>query len=225
VSGHPLDRPIWAALHSRQSHLRSGGGLAVRFPVDISPFVAARENTAEAVAAIAALMPEGDDISLMEVAPPEAPPGIEATSGDVFQMEARGISGGGAKPEFLALDDVDAPDMLELALQTRPGPFRAKTHTLGRFVGIRDRGRLVAMAGERMQTDGFIEISAVCTHPDHRGRGYGAALMRVVGQRILDDGATPILHTYSANAGAVALYRKLGFEVRRDLVHALWKRA
>jgi predicted GNAT family acetyltransferase len=113
--------------------------------------------------------------------------------------------------------------MLELALLTRPGPFRARTHTLGRFIGVREGGKLVAMAGERLCAPGFREISAVCTHPDWQGRGLGGALLQQVGERIMREGDTPFLHTYTHNAPAVALYTKLGFSVRREIVHAMWK--
>jgi predicted GNAT family acetyltransferase len=114
--------------------------------------------------------------------------------------------------------------MLALATLTRPGPFRSLTHTMGRFFGVREGGILIAMAGERLHTPGFHEITAVCTHPDHRGRGLGAALMRKVGARMLDEGDQPFLHTYANNATAVGLYRRLGFDVRTEVTHAVWKR-
>jgi predicted GNAT family acetyltransferase len=95
---------------------------------------------------------------------------------------------------------------------------------MGRFVGVRENGALIAMAGERMHMPGYREISAVCTHPDFRGRGLGAALMRVVGARMMAEGDQPFLHSYADNAGAVALYRKLGFSVRAEVVHAVWRR-
>ena len=72
------------------------------------------------------------------------------------------------------------------------------------------------MAGERMKPDGFTEVSGVCTHPDHRGHGYAAALTRLVAGRILDRGETPFLHAFASNRGAIGLYETLGFTVRRE---------
>jgi len=100
--------------------------------------------------------------------------------------------------------------MLALATLTRPGPFFDRTHQLGDFLGVRIEGQLVAMAGERMKPLGFTEVSVVCTHPDHRGRGYAGALMRLVAARILDHGETPFLHAYASNRGAIALYETRG---------------
>ena len=222
---HPLDRPIWAALATRQAHFDTEGTIARRFPPDVSPFVAVADNRAEAVAAAVQLIPESDDVSFLERAPPEAPASVTATGARGLQMISKSFASGGRSFEIEALTDADAAEMLALATLTRPGPFRARTHTLGRFIGIRDGSRLVAMAGERLKLDGFVEISAVCTHPDYRGRGYGAALMRVVGERILSEGDTPFLHSYADNVVAIGLYKRLGFEVRSEVVHAIWKRA
>jgi predicted GNAT family acetyltransferase len=115
--------------------------------------------------------------------------------------------------------------MLALATLTEPGPFFEKTHRLGDFVGVRAGGQLVAMAGERMKPDGFTEVSGVCTHPGHRGRGYAATLMRHVAARILARGETPFLHAYATthththnNHAAIALYQRLGFALRREIL-------
>lgn len=225
---HPLDRPIWSALTTRQASFandRASDTQALRFPADVSPFAAAIDTSAPAIRALVALIHDDDDISLLEPTPPPAPPSVtETLRAPGLQMTLERFAAGGADLAADALGDSDAPEMLALALLTKPGPFRARTHTLGRFVGVRDGGRLVAMAGERLHVDGYVEISGVCTHPDFRGRGYGSALMRIVGDRILAEGATPFLHTYANNAGAIALYRSLGFTVRAEVVHAVWGR-
>lgn len=222
---HILDRPIWRALATRHAHMREGDELAVRYPRDVSPFVVGRDASPEAVATMVALIGEGEEISLAEVAPPSAPPGVSETRLPLFQMVWDSFPEAGESAfDIQPLDEADAADMLALATLTRPGPFRSRTHTMGRFFGVREGGQLIAMAGERLHAPGFHEISAVCTHPDYRGRGLGAALMRKVGARMLEEGDQPFLHTYASNATAIALYRKLGFEVRAELTHAIWKR-
>lgn len=226
VTGHPLDNPIWNALGSKLAAFGEGGEGAKRFVTDVSPFAAAKDASAEAVGELGELTPAaGDDISLLQVAPPAPPTGVTLTMSALgLQMVAQNMTKGAKTFEIDALGDKDAAEMLALATLTRPGPFRARTHALGRFVGIRDNGVLVAMAGERLQTPGFTEISAVCTHPDYRGRGYGGALMRAVGARILAEGVTPFLHTYADNEAAIALYKSLGFAPRCEVIHAVWAR-
>jgi hypothetical protein len=89
---------------------------------------------------------------------------------------------------------------------------------MGRFIGVKQGGRLVAMAGERLRPEGHTEVSGVCTHPEYRGKGYARGLMRIVAARILARGETPFLHSYAHNAGAIALYESLGFRVRSGIV-------
>ena len=85
--------------------------------------------------------------------------------------------------EILTLGVDDVPDMLALTELTKPGPFSARTHELGTFLGIRVDGELVAMTGERMKPGNYTEMTAVCVHPSHRGRGYAQMLLGAVPAR------------------------------------------
>lgn len=111
----------------------------------------------------------------------------------------------------------DVGDMLELARRTRPGPFWPRTVEMGTYLGIRELGRLIAMAGERLHPPGWTEISAVCSSPDVRGRGLATQVVRHLAARITDRGEQPFLHVGTDNAAAIALYRRLGFQVRRPV--------
>lgn len=224
---HPLDCPIWSALSSTQAAFAGGGdALARRFREDVSPFAAAVDDSAAAVSALGVLTHADDDMSLLERAPPSPPAGVALKmSAAGVQMVAGDLRGGDVRAAIEPLGDEDAAEMIALATLTKPGPFRANTHTLGRFIGIRDGARLVAMAGERLRMPGFVEVSGVCAHPDYRGKGYGAALTRAVADRIRSEGDTPFLHAYASNTGAISLYRDLGFELRCEVTHAMWTRA
>jgi len=210
---HPLDRPAWSALRTTQRALAIGEGPALRYDPDYAIF-AATDGDGASLAALGALTrATGPAIVLQK----DALPLVPGTRVEKYRMGVQMVAEaliGGADIDFLELGDADAPEMLALATLTEPGPFFRRTHRLGDFIGIRQDGRLVAMAGERMKPEGFAEVSGVCTHPDWRGRGYAGALMRVVAARIAARGEVPFLHAYADNRGAIALYVSLGFRVR-----------
>ncbi len=217
---HPLDRPVWSALNSGWADLSERSGSAVRLDRDYGPFAAVDDGAPDGLAALAPLLTPGEETWLVETETLPALPAAMLKLGEArcVQMVAASIDATPPAFEIAALDEGDAAEMRALAVLTKPGPFRGKTHRLGRFVGVREKGRLVAMAGERMRLDGFVEVSGVCTHPDHRGRGYAGALMRQVAARILAEGDTPFLHAYASNGGAIALYETLGFRTRAEIL-------
>lgn len=226
VMDHALDRPAWSALTTRQAHLADGDGRAVRLHPDYGIFAAAADASEENLAALAALVPASGAVGTVEAVAHPPVPGVTSAepavlcqmlAGDLTRVAADGF-------EIVDLDTSDAPDMLALATLTRPGPFLSRTPELGDFVGVKLGGRLIAMAGERLNLPGFQEVSGVCVHPDHRGRGYAAALMSVVADRILARGDTPFLHVYADNVGAIALYQRLGYAIRRDMVLTILSR-
>lgn len=215
---HPLDRPAWSALTGGWAHLASGDERALRVEPEHGPFAAAADFSSNSLSALAQLPGADKEMWLVETGPLPALPGLAVLrEADVCQMVADAITPGG--PDFAVeeLGEADAAEMLMLATLTRPGPFLAKTHRLGRFIGVKQDGRLIAMAGERMRMPGFCEVSGVCTHPDHRGKGYAAGLMRLIARLMLDRGETPFLHAYVANENAVRLYETLGFRTRRTV--------
>jgi predicted GNAT family acetyltransferase len=223
---HPLDRAIWNALTTRLAHQAQGEERAVRLHPDYGLFAAPRDFSRESLAALTALIPEGGAIGLTETVAIPPPPGtVLVMQMDYHQMIASAITAGDAGFEVTALGDADAEEMLALATLTEPGPFFRRTHQLGDFVGVRQNGKLVAMAGERLKPAGFIEISGVCTHPDHRGRGYAGGLMRIVARRILARGETPFLHVLASNSAAIVLYESLGFSFRAAFTGTVLTRA
>jgi len=218
-----LDNPVWHALEGPHRQHALGRGLARHYPRDIAPFSAIAEPSAAAYADLAADLPAGTEARLFRPQAEPLPDGWEETNRfRLLQMVAsRPPERGGSPVTVLSL--ADAAAMLDLVAATEPGPFGKRTALLGRYVGIRHGDRLVAMAGERLRVPGHVELSAICVHPEARGKGYGAALTRELMRHAFAQGERPFLHVRPDNAAAVALYRGLGFETRRELV-VLWRR-
>ena len=214
--GHPLDHPIWTALTTTQRALAEGDGRARRFPIDVTPFADMPDLSPANFAALAALMSPTDIAVLFTpdaVMPPMGFKVMLAETGE--QMIGTPVETAANGVEILTLGINDVPDMIELTALTKPGPFSTRTHELGTFLGIRVNGQLAAMIGERMKPDNYTEITAVCVHPSHRGRGYGQLLLSAVSRQIVARGEIPFLHVFTSNHSAIALYRRQGMEIRR----------
>lgn len=220
---HPLDRPIWSALTGRQAHLALRQGEAVRIRPEVGIFAAAQDKGAlPELTALAGRYPgagflEAEGSPMANPLPMGAAVVMQAA---LAQMVATRIEPG-PTVDWEPLGEADAKAIHALALLTKPGPFRPRTFEFGGFVGIKDQGRLVAMAGTRLRVEGYSELSAVCVHPDWRGRGLAKGLMRVVGQRILDEGDAVFLHAFADHAATIAMYRSLGFEVRQRITYTV----
>lgn len=223
---HVLDRPVWESLATRHAALSVGGPLAKRYLPDVNRFASARDDGAEALDALANLVAPGEHVYVLQVPGIAVPRALRAarTALGVQMVATRSIPPNSGDGTILPLGDADAPEMLALAQLTQPGPFLARTHVMGRFIGIHIDGRLAAMAGERMHVPGCTELSGVCTHPDFRGRGLARRLSATVCGMIEARGETPFLHAWKDNHAAIALYDKLGFRWRSDVNVAVLER-
>lgn len=218
---HPLDNPIWAALTSRQSQFARINGHARRFAPEVTVF-AAIPNPDDPVcwADLATLLGAGGRAALFMVQKPQLPASL-ATPYQRFidQMLApESIAAPGPAPAGLVtLGPDDVVDMLDLAKRTEPGPLQPGTIDMGTYLGIRGAdGRLLAMAGERLALDGHVEISAVCTDPEARGRGLASALCHRLAHAAQSRGDRAFLHVKTEN-GARRVYERLGFTLRSPI--------
>ena len=216
-----LANPYWGALATEQAGIAVGGALARRFPVDVIPFVGVPEHTAASLDALRALLMPGVQVVLVSDAAlahgglleRETMPGLQM----ICTPEAQADAFVEEEP-VERLHPADIPAMLALKAAAFPGYFGPRAASLGSFYGIRVRGELVAMCGERLHLPGWREISALCTHPEHTGRGYAAMLMRRLIHEHRKAGLRSFLGVDARNARAISLYTRLGFEASRKLV-------
>ena len=216
-----LDHAVWASLTGAHAHLAERVGRAARFPADVSPFGAVGPGGGPQVwSDMAELIGPGGRVALF--GEDTEPPGdwTVVARGRGVQMVDRSMEAG-PDAATAELGPGDVEEIMALVARAQPGPFLPRTVEMGTYLGIRDGGKLVAMAGERLHPTGWTEISAVCTDADQRGRGLATRLVRAVAAGIRDRGETPFLHAAEDNTTAIRLYLSLGFEVRRTVTFQL----
>ncbi|MET0324887.1 MAG: GNAT family N-acetyltransferase [Ilumatobacteraceae bacterium] len=228
---HVLDNAAWHALVGPHAGVAEGAGNARRYRPDVSVFHAAADDSPGSWADLQTLAVDGV-VVLFRGVPMTPPPGWKRLfGGEGHQMvldgppketlplpDADPATGQPVTMRPLTDDDVD--DMVALVALTEPGPFRPRTIELGGYVGIFHDEQLVAMAGRRLRPPGYVEVSAVCTHPDARRRGYASIVTVEVARAIAAEGDTPMLHVATTNHSARAVYEQLGFHIRREVTFA-----
>jgi len=213
--------PVWHALHTKHRHFAVSAGDACRYPADVAPFAAVAAPTVAALLELHSLLVPEESVWIPGEKFPRTPEISFEQSLECLQMilpaevtlPARTI-------EILPLSCANAPEMVALTTLSFPGFFRSRTCEMGTYYGIRSEGELIAMGGERLTLDGYPEISGICTHPAHRGKGYAAALMWQLARDHRRDGLISWLHVAAANSRAIELYQRMGFkEIRRIMLH------
>lgn len=212
-----LDNPFWSALCSRHAGIAQRVGEVARYPAEFAPFLGVAQAGADVGDALDALIAVDESVYLLGVTP-GVPDGWRLQAfGDLAQMirtERLTVEDG---PEIVPLSSSHRADVLALTAQVYPHYFRPRTMEMGRYFGIYADGRLAAMAGERLGTDDFQEVSAICVHPDFNGRGYARRITATLTNDILAHGRTPYLHVSHENPRARNMYERMGYRLRRNI--------
>jgi len=219
----PFANAIWNALHTTHHHLALAHKLALKYPADIAPFACLAENTPAALSDLQPLMAPNETTYVLGDPPPSTDALLYRGFIPCLQMAFPENS---PLPEIKSPDPItpltcaDAPAMVALTDIAFPGFFRLRTCVMGSYFGIWNPAQpdqLIAMAGERLVLHPTREISGICTHPDHRGQGYAAALTTRVLHHQRSLHARSVLHVVSTNDVAINLYHRLGFETLREV--------
>jgi ribosomal protein S18 acetylase RimI-like enzyme len=221
-----LLNPVYHALLSRDAHLGGGKGLIRFFDEEVSPFAGFPADHRQGFDDLYDQLPAGRKILYAN------PQLIKEPKGWQLAIEIKGLQfifpsiASVPKPSVqpIALDKTHVDEMVALATLTKPGPFASRTIEFGHYHGIFDNGQLVAMTGQRLHAGDHSEISAVCTHPDHLGKGYAAALILHQLEIIASHGEKAFLHVRADNNRAIDLYKRLGFGISRPMNFYFMKR-
>jgi ribosomal protein S18 acetylase RimI-like enzyme len=216
---HPLDNPAWNALISGNSDLAFGTDHVKYFDQEVSPYIGLDKTSPENFQLLSEVLPYNSaslflTISETEIPPPwkllRIVPGIQMVYDKPESLERSAVN-------IIPLTNAHVPQMMALTTLTNPGPFAPGTIEFGHYYGIFADDQLVAMCGERLHPFDYIEVSAVCTHPDHTGKGYSRQLLNNQVNRIRSAGARPFLHVRASNERAIKVYESVGFTKRTDV--------
>ncbi len=219
MTPHVLDNPAWNAMISANSHLALGNHRVKYFLDEVGPFAGLKNYDEISLRELYDLIPLNRRVAIPANIPLKIP-GYWKLIDTVVALQMvfdKSQLGEVNNSNIVSLQTEHVPVMIALTQLTRPGPFLKRTIEFGNYKGIFNSGRLVAMAGQRMHPYNFAEISAVCTHPDHRGKGYGRLLINNQVHQIIKESNIPFLHVRADNENAIKLYKRLGFTVRSEM--------
>ena len=208
-----LANPVFSALQGGNRAFCLGDDLVKFFPKEVSPFLSVREFNAHTFDEIQKWIQPKRTILLAHRHP------IDIPKHWLLKFQIIGTQFVYPTPNFQEVDIsfiqklnvTHVEEMIELTRLTKPGPFDERTIEFGNYEGIFSDGKLVAMAGWRMQFENYLEVSAVCTHPDYVGKGYARTLLQSQINSILLQNKIPFLHSRADNTRAIDLYEGLGF--------------
>ena len=210
--------PVWHALRTKHRRFAVTNGDACRYPADVAPFAAVGSAGTRAMRQLASLLAPAEAVWIFAEEYLSAPELNRMETLKCLQMVLPDeVTPPDSTTGMAALSDLDAPEMVALTDAAFPGFFRSRTYQMGSYYGLRVDGELVAMGGERLMLDGYSEISGVCTHPAHRGKGYAANLIWQLVRKHRRDGDVSWLHVAAANRRAIELYHRLGFVTSREV--------
>ncbi len=214
-----LENPVYNALLTKDAAFALGTDKVKYFDEAVSPFAGFSQDHTNGFDELHDLLPPQRKIlyaSRKELKEPKGWQMAVQIKGLQFIFRKKSMDGENTiKP--VPLNQKDVEQMIDLAMLTKPGPFASRTIEFGHYYGIFENDQLVAMTGQRLHVADFTEVSAVCTHPDHLGKGYAATLLRHQLTLILNQGQTPFLHVREDNYRAIALYERLGFVVNGNM--------
>ena len=219
---HLLDNMIWNALNTGNNDIAIINGDVGYYLPDIAPFAGMKDFNDSNLKKLYEFIPVNKKVAISSldkmnhderkwklIQPMDVTQMVYEHSVNAFTTTNSQL--------IVPLSEEHVPQMIELTALTRPGPFLQQTIRFKNYFGIFIEGRLAAMTGQRMHPRPYMEVSAVCTHPDFRGMGYAKALMLHVMKIILDNSFTPFLHVLSNNTNAIELYKTIGFRTRKEI--------
>lgn len=221
-TGATLANPVWHALGTVQQHLNAGNQQLRFFAPAVAPFAGMENWDAASLHHFEANMPAQRRLYLMQETAVVIPSSLQVHfTVPLYQMICADFQPAFEDYPLVPLTEEHIPQMLALTALTKPGPFLAQTIQLGGYVGVFDGDQLIAMGGERLKVPGFTEVSAICTHPDYRGRHLARHILSQVSQQIIRRGEVPFLHSLTTNEPALKVYAQLGFRLNRNIFFAI----
>lgn len=213
-----FSNPVWHALQGPHRHLAIANGSAARYPADVCPFVAIAAPTRPSFDDLRSLLAGDETVWIADHGRHVAGLDVVASLPCVQMVLPAHAEPRPASREMEPLTAENAHEMVELTDLSFPGFFRPGTWRMGFYCGVRVQGNLVAMGGERLRLTGYSELSAICTHPAHRGKGLAGDVISHLVRRQRRDGLRSWLQVGASNTQAISLYESLGFERVRAIV-------